>query len=797
MKDEIKNISFIGIILIVVIGFLAVSMIDFSVNNKIVTGDNKLKSFGSYSELKEFLKKNSEQGNGGYGFGIMEKSTTQGASAPSADSAGNGAALRSSDKTEDYSRTNIQVEGVDESDVVKNDGEYIYNIVGNKIVIVNAFPSSEMKLVGEIDLDKNKNPTRIFLNDDKLIVFASGYKPVATSEGDVGEASTASVGDSAKVSAAGGVASGIAPLGYYGGSSLYVYIYDVSDKKNPQLYKEIDFDGNYVDSRMIGDYVYVINSKYVQNDNPILPVYSINGIESKMAINDIYYFDYPDYNYVFNSINAINIKNGEVNSKIYLTGGTNAIYVSANNIYLTYTKFISGREYWDKSIKEVIAPLLPESEREKINRVLDSDKGYDEKVSEVNHIVQDYSNSLTGDEKSDFDGKLYRALNEFEKEIRRERQKTVINKINVDGLDIKYMGNGEVGAILNQFSMDEKDGYLRIATTSGEIWDGSSDNNLYVLDKDLDIAGKIEKLAPGERIYSARFIGDRAYLVTFKSIDPFYVIDLSKPESPKVLGYLKIPGYSDYLHPYDDTHIIGIGKDVNESIDADKVHSENAFYYTAVGGMKIAVFDVSDVANPKESANIIVGDRGTDSNALYDHKAFLFDKKRNLLVLPISLAEKDKSKYEGEITWQGAYVFDINLNEIKVKGRITHFDNLERYGPASNEPVGAERKDFSGNIWIKVGEDKWKIKDNSENPNGKIGYGEAIWSNEIIDSQPGGINYNPIYDYRYQIQRSLYIGNTLYTLSSKIIEANNLGDLQEVGKIDLPYSESYGGPVIY
>ena len=145
---------------------------------------------------------------------------------------------------------------------------------------------------------------------------------------------------------------------------------------------------------------------------------------------------------------------------------------------------------------------------------------------------------------------------------------TSIYRFKLEDGSLTYTGKGEVpGSILNQFSMDEYNNYFRIATTQGESWrtdEYTSRNNLYILDSDLKIAGKIEDIAPGERIYSVRFTGNRAYMVTFKNVDPFFVLDLSDPHQPEILGALKIPGYSDYLHPYDENHVIGFGKDTVE-----------------------------------------------------------------------------------------------------------------------------------------------------------------------------------------------------------------------------------------
>jgi len=193
------------------------------------------------------------------------------------------------------------------------------------------------------------------------------------------------------------------------------------------------------------------------------------------------------------------------------------------------------------------------------------------------------------------------------------------------------------------------------------------------------------------------------------------------------LGELKIPGYSDYLHPYDENHIIGIGKD---SIEASP---DFAWYQ----GVKIALFDVTDFENPKEVSKIIIGDRGTDSPALYDHKAFLFDKEKELLVVPISLYEIDEETknyyYEespsmyGSFKFQGAYIYKLNLDGFTYRGNITHMTESEM-----------SEKDA---YW------RW-------------------------------------YDSDSYITRSLYIDEVLYTISNKMIKMNELSDLNEINSVE-------------
>ncbi len=310
---------------------------------------------------------------------------------------------------------------------------------------------------------------------------------------------------------------------------------------------------------------------------------------------------------------------------------------------------------------------------------------------------------------------------------------THIVRIKIQGSTITSEASGKVpGRVLNQFSMDEYGDYFRIATTisgfSGDVILGQTtqSNNVYVLNMNLTIVGRLENLAPGESIYSARFMGSRCYLVTFKKVDPLFVIGLDDPTAPEVLGKLKIPGFSDYLHPYSENLLIGIGK---ETVDAEE--GDFAWYQ----GIKIALFDVSDVANPRQIASYIIGDRGTDSPVLYDHKAFLFDKDRNLLAIPILLAEINENQYPdgvppnayGEFVWQGLYVFTITENSISLRGRITHMDNNE-------------------------------------------------------DLQKSGYYFDSV----YSVKRSLFIENMLYSISDMKVKINDLTSLVPVNEVKLP-----------
>ena len=588
-----RKIVFLLILLTVMISAIA----PFCSQTRYYSLASPLKRFSSYEELKSFVKANSRVP---YYWESLDGAMTL-LRAQSMES------YASKSTIPDHSTTNIQVEGVDEADIVKTDGEYIYVISGKDVTIVKAYPPEEVEFLSQIRLDGAVKGA--FINGDRLVVFEE------TSE-------------------------------------TFVKVYDVSDRTFPILKRPVSVSGGYLNSRMIGDYIYAVITQpaYYVEDEVSLPRICSGDYIQEIRAHEICYSNVSDHSYGFTTIVAVNMQNDyeEPTHKTFLFGATHCMYVSLNNIYVTF----------------------PEGEN------------------------------------------------------------TLIYRFHIEGGEIECVADGEVpGHVLNQFSMDEHEGYFRIATTIGQVWSSEtpSQNNLYILDMNLNIVGRLENLAPGERIYSARFMGDRCYLVTFKKVDPLFVIDLETPTNPTVLGQLKITGYSDYLHPYDENHIIGIGKETEEAEEGDF-----AWYQ----GVKISLFNVSDVENPKEIAKYEIGDRGTDSPILRDHKAFLFDKTKNLLVIPVLVAEINEEKYpngvppymQGDYVWQGAYVFNITLDQgLVFKGRITHLEN------------DSDLK--------------------------KSGY---------------------YFSSSYSVKRSLYIDNVLYTISDKKIKMNNLEDLTEINEVELP-----------
>jgi len=621
----------VGLVLILLVAVVAAAT-PFYLKWLEVTERPQLKSFASYEELKSFVRASLQttyEGRGGWldFFGTPRPMALNEAAVPTR-------------AVPSYSTTNVQVEGVDEADVVKTDGEYIYVVSDNIVFIVKAYPPEGAKILSRIKL--NGTVMGIFVNQDKLAVFEGGGS------------------------------------GFYEPSQTYIKVYDMSDRGSRVLKRNLSLDGWYFNSRMIGDYVYgMINSPatLVEDEVP-LPKIGLGGRAQEIHASEVHYSDIPDYFYMFTTIVAVNIQNDgeEPTHKTLLLGATSSMYVSLDNIYITVPKWMTS------------------------------------KLEATGTVV----------------GKIARGISSI---ISTNGESTVIYRVHVKADRITCDASGEVpGIVLNQFSMDEHNGYFRVATTTGQVarslGEATSRNHVYVLDMNLNVVGKLEDLAPGETIYSARFLGDRCYLVTFRKVDPLFVIDLKNPDNPEVLGKLKITGYSDYLHPYDENHIIGIGK---ETVAAEE--GDFAWYQ----GVKMSLFDVSDVEKPKEIAKYEIGDRGTDSPVLRDHKALLFDGSKKLLVMPVLVAEIDKDKYpngvppntHGEYVWQGAYVFNISLDEgLVLKGGITHLEN-------STDMV-------------------------------KSGY---------YFSSP------------YSVKRSLYIGDVLYTVSDKKIQMNSLENLHQINEV--------------
>ena len=496
-----------------------------------------------------------------------------------------------SEKNTDYSQTNVQVEGVDEADIVKTDGRYIYFLANDELIIADTNDNGKLVSASKIDFDNDNEfyPSELYLVDDKLVIIGTTRHER--------------------------ILKNMSRKYYYSSYDTYTTarVYNIKDKTSPKQERKVDIEGSYVSSRMINSNLYLIANQYNENawlcrendldelkENEFKPKFRDTVTEGGRQYIDfdcIYYIPETE-DTSFLNIAAFDVnKNEAANIESYIGAGSQ-IYASTNNLYVTKTLY-------------------------------DYDKYYTDSTSD-----------------------------------------TEILKFELKDNKCEFVTTSTVpGTIVNQFSMDEKDGYFRIATTKGGWNSSKNSNSLYVLDEDLVMVGKVDGLAKGEKIYSVRFMGDRAYIVTFVQTDPLFVIDLKDPKKPTVLGELKIPGYSKYLHPYDETHIIGFGEDTE---------IENYGYGDVVrtNGMKMALFDVSDPTSPKELYSEKIGGKGTYSELLYNHKALLFSKEKNIIAFPISITSDDY-----KVTFQGAIVYGLSLDGgFELKGKISNAENdLDRY----------------------------------------------------------------------------------------------------------------------
>ncbi len=549
-----------------------------------------------------------------------------------------------------YSTTNVQVAGIDESDYIKNDSKYVYIVSEDALTIIDAYPAETARIIHSITLDVN--PHHMFLNGDRLVIFYNDHTQSQVIP-----------------------RHGFVPRDHYE-PVTHVQVIDVADRNSPRILRDYSIGGHFSDARMIGDYAYVVTHDYVNYQDPKLPVILENG--SPIMAPEAFYFDNADRPSVFNTLTAIDIFGGAINSKSFLMGHAGTLYVSEDSVYLTYRQSPEYGTYEEASRNRFfdgIVPSLPGQLQGRINEIHSDESGESSQWSRISGLLQKTYDGMTEDQKEMLLEKISDGVAEYDRKTQAGATKTVIHRISIDEGEIRHAAKGTVpGRLLNQFSMDQSGDRLRVATTTSYYTpdgDAGRANAVFVLDEKMGIVGGLDGIAPGESIYSARFIGDRLYLVTFQVIDPFFVIDLSG-DTPRVLGELKIPGFSNYLHPYDEDHVIGIGRDATE------VNGR-----TQQLGVKMALFNVANVSSPITADEVVIGRSSTGSESLHNHKAFFFEKAINILSIPVSGpgagGYPGAAKFDGGF-WHGFYVFGLDETDgFGLEKRIDHTENPGRY----------------------------------------------------------------------------------------------------------------------
>ena len=426
------------------------------------------------------------------------------------------------DATGDYSNTNVRQEGVDEADVAKTDGRYLYVLEddGDYVSIVDT--KTNMKKISEIKAPKDETIEEFYLTEkNKKVVIICSNSSDDDYEGveDVTRSSLISKQT----------------------EGTQVVTYDVQDKKHPKKVGKVSQSGEYESSRISDGYLYIFSNYWVAENwkkkHPSTYIPYVDG--DLMKAKDICLPE-GTKGCMYEIVSSINLKHPDkiADSKAIFSEGGDA-YVSNKNIYY-------------------------------------------------------YEEEWTGNGK---------------------QEKTLLRKLSYKKGKLAVVAQKTFKGYLNDsFSIDEYDGYLRMVVTRGKT------NAVYVLDQKLKLTGKITNLAKDERVYSARFLGDTGYFVTYKETDPLFSVDLSNPKNPKILGRLKIPGFSNYLHFYGEDKLLGIGMDVDKKGDV-------------TDGVKLSMFDISDKKNVKEEHKYTLKDvYSTDVE--WDYKAALIDVEKNIIGFP-------------------------------------------------------------------------------------------------------------------------------------------------------------------
>ena len=581
------------------------------------------------------------------------------------------------------SQTNTQVENVDEADIVKLYKDRLYYVNNysdkTKIIITKATKNgNELEKLGEINYHMNYDynggyemPRDIFVKDNYLVAMFDSS--VVLEEKDKGTASNSVDSEPPESNykddkAMFGDVEESPQVDYYPTRMIQttkVIIYDVSDPKNIKTVRTFNQDGRNISSRLIGDNLYIISQKDVyeteikEDDTQLMIPYVEDTIGNKETICRNIDADcisiFPDTkvtSYVV--VSGLNIKNNEQADTKAILGTAGNVYSSIGNLYVFGS---TGLNMWAR-------PYNLDSENEPI--------------------------------------------------------KTTIVKYSLDSGKIKNTASGSiVGTMKDQYSADEYMGNLRIAvdvdnssfgkTPVGDVseWVEDATNNLYVLDENLKQIGSIENLTKNEYIKSVRFMGKKAYVVTFRTVDPFFVLDLENPTAPKVLGELKIPGFSEYLHPLSENYIIGLGQNTKE-IEPDRVTTT---------GLKLSLFDVTNPLDPKEVTVYNLG--SSYSEASYNPKSIIFLQNGEEDVdmgFPITFNKmfKESEGFEYEVAdRKGFIMFNITKNNITKKGAAT-IKSTEPYKYDDYVYDVTKRGAVNGNILYTISEHSIKAYDLNE-----------------------------------------------------------------------------------
>ena len=522
------------------------------------------------------------------------------------------------------SDTNVQVEGIDEPDILKTGGGRLFYSGGDETKVVNALPPSNMSVAENLSANGemlHEDGRLVSLNDDEIV----GYDVDGAPERDWSASLNASV----------------------------------------------------FEARLHDGTVYAVLSDEVDREQPcpIRPMSAPSG-DVVVPCDDIHRPDEPTNVDTTYTVVALDAATGEVVDRTSFVGSAaeSVVYVSRDAVYVTYTRAESeadvildfalsdGRDIFDDATLERLERLDGYELSDRAKRV------------ELESILDDWRDSLDEDERIEARNELENRMRDYVDDNLREFETTQVVRVDTDTFEVGATGSVP-GAPLNQFALDEHEGSLRVATTVGEslsLPSVESVNDVYLLDENLERTGAAQGMGEGQRVYSVRFVGDTGYVVTYRQVDPFYVLDLSNPSDPTVEGELKLPGYSSYLHPLGDDRVLGVGEED--------------------GRVKATVFDVSDPTDPRVEDDYTLDEYSSD--AVGNHRAFLHDERHGVFFLPGSRAGYVFS-YEDGLSLEKA----VNVTD----SRRAAYINDYMYVVSDHEIVALDENDWSRAGRVEIG----------------------------------------------------------------------------------------------
>lgn len=448
-------------------------------------------------------------------------------------------------------------------------------------------------------------------------------------------------------------------------TTVGLLLYDTTDLSSPALMENETVAGSYVAVRLSQGYLYAIVQQPAYkfdtggNASGVLPSVALNGESKTLPPPSVYYTPNDSQVGDYTMIISLSLASGTESTLSVLTGPSSAVYVSTSDIYVVYSNY---REY-----------------------------------ANVDGIPGNV-----------FSGGVITAPTAGQ-----EQNSTVFRASYSNGAVAVQAVGSVPGHVLNQFSMNEYDGYFQVATSRLATINGSptESDDVYVLDQNMSQVSSLQNIAPGENLYAVRFVGDMGYVVTFEQVDPLFTISFADITHPVILSALKVNGYSDYLQPLFGNYLLGVGKNTVQS------STGNFAYYL---GLKLSLFYVGANGSSSDVQDYMIGDRGTDSPVLTNHLALTFDLANNVTVIPVLLATvsgNQSSLSQGGIpqtgnpVWQGAYVFRVNSTGFTLLGRVSQYPASMPYGDSPNSYLQIDRSVIIGGYLYTISQSEVMVTD--------------------------------------------------------------------------------------